>query len=52
VTFVRPNLEASDVPRKLRVAGVNVRLATHWMRVSPSIYNDMRDIERLLDALS
>ncbi len=52
VTFVRPNLEASDIPRKLRAAGVNVRVATHWMRVSPSIYNDMRDIERLLDALS
>jgi selenocysteine lyase/cysteine desulfurase len=52
VTFAKPNLAGTDVPRKLQNARVNVRLSTHWMRVSPSVYNDMRDIERLLDALS
>lgn len=29
-----------------------VRLASNWMRVSPSVYNDMSDIERLLEALA
>ena len=52
VTFAKPNLAGTDIPRKLQNARVNVRLSTHWMRVSPSVYNDMRDIERLLDALS
>ena len=52
VTFVKPNLAATDIPRKLRDGNVNVRLSTHWMRVSPSVYNDMRDIERLLEVLS
>ena len=52
VTFVKPNLAATDIPRKLRDGNVNVRLSTHWMRVSPSVYNDLRDIERLLEALS
>ncbi|MBI3568039.1 MAG: aminotransferase class V-fold PLP-dependent enzyme [Gemmatimonadetes bacterium] len=52
VTFARTNVGASDVPNKLAAAKVNVRVATHWLRVSPSVYNDMRDIERLLEALS
>jgi selenocysteine lyase/cysteine desulfurase len=52
VTFARPNLAATDIPKKLQAAGVNVRMAAHWMRVSPSIYNDMRDVERFLDVLS
>lgn len=33
-------------------ARVNVRVAKHWLRVSPSVYNDMSDIDRLLEALS
>ena len=51
VTFAKTNLAASDIPRKLRDGRVNVRLSTHWMRVSPAVYNDMRDIERFLDVL-
>ena len=31
---------------------MNVRLDTHWMRLSPSVYNDMADVERFLDAIS
>jgi selenocysteine lyase/cysteine desulfurase len=42
----------SDVPRKLAAARVQVRLASNWMRISPSVYNDMSDIERLREALS
>jgi selenocysteine lyase/cysteine desulfurase len=52
VTFAKLDLAGTDIPRKLQDARVNVRLSTHWMRVSPSVYNDMQDIERFLDALS
>jgi selenocysteine lyase/cysteine desulfurase len=52
VTFARPNLAQTEIPRKLQAARVNVRLSTHWMRLSPSVYNDMRDIERFLEVLA
>jgi len=52
VTFARQGLLESDIPKRLAAAGVQVRLASHWMRISPSVYNDMSDIERLLEALS
>lgn len=45
-----------DAAKKLRprldAAGINVQLYQHHMRVSPSFYNDMGDIERLLEALA
>jgi len=52
VTFAKAHLAETDIPRKLQNARVNVRLSTHWMRVSPSVYNDMQDIERFLAVLS
>lgn len=52
ITFARRGLAASDTPRKLARARVDVRISDHWMRVSPSIYNDMDDIDRLLEALA
>ena len=52
VTFARTGLLESDIPRRLAAAQVQVRLASNWMRVSPSVYNDMSDIERLLEALA
>jgi selenocysteine lyase/cysteine desulfurase len=52
ITFARKGLGASDLPAKLSRARVDVRVADHWMRVSPSIYNDMDDVERLLKALA
>ena len=52
VTFAMPNLAETNIPRKLQAARVNVRLSTHWMRLSPSVYNDMRDIERFLEVLA
>ena len=52
VTFVKPNLGHTEIPRRLQAAKVNVRLDTHRMRLSPSIYNDMKDVERFLDAIS
>jgi selenocysteine lyase/cysteine desulfurase len=52
VTFARQNIGQTDIPRKLEVSRVNVRLSTHWMRLSPSVYNDMRDVERFLEVIS
>ncbi|HKD80851.1 MAG TPA: aminotransferase class V-fold PLP-dependent enzyme [Candidatus Angelobacter sp.] len=43
----RPN-----VVDRLKKANVNVRVADDFLRVSPSVFNDMGDIERLLEALS
>jgi selenocysteine lyase/cysteine desulfurase len=44
--------DTGEISRKLQAARVNVRVADHWVRIAPSIYNDMPDIERLLDALA
>ena len=52
ITFARKGLGASEVPKKLDRARVSVRIADNWMRVSPSIYNDLDDVDRLLEALS
>jgi len=52
ITFARKGLGASDIPAKLNRARVSVRVADSWMRVSPSIYNDMDDVDRLLEALN
>jgi selenocysteine lyase/cysteine desulfurase len=50
VTFAHK--DAAGIQRKLQAARVNVRVADYWMRIAPSVYNDMNDVERLLDALS
>ena len=52
VTFARRDLATSAIPQRLSAARIGVRVAPHWMRLSPSVYNDMRDIDRLLDTLS
>jgi selenocysteine lyase/cysteine desulfurase len=46
--FIRPNSGVSLATGKVRKA-----LALRdWMRLSPSIYNDMRDIDRFLEVVS
>ena len=50
VTFA--HRDAETIGRKLQAARVNVRVAPYWMRIAPSVYNDMQDVERLLDALA
>jgi selenocysteine lyase/cysteine desulfurase len=52
VTFARKGIVESDLPRRLTAAKVNVRLGRDWLRVSPSVYNDMADVERFLAAIS
>jgi len=50
VTFAIKDTAA--VTRKLNAARVNVRVADYWVRIAPSVYNDMHDVERLLEALA
>ena len=52
VSFAKAGLASSDLPKRLIAAKVNVRLGRDWMRLSPSVYNDMADIERFLEALA
>jgi selenocysteine lyase/cysteine desulfurase len=51
VTFARRGLTESDLPRRLAAARVNVRLGRDWMRLSPSVYNEMKDIDRFLGVI-
>jgi selenocysteine lyase/cysteine desulfurase len=50
VTFA--HRDAERIRRKLEAARVNVRVADYWIRIAPSVYNDMADVDRLLDALA
>jgi len=50
VTFVVEDPQA--VVARLRHAKIEVKVEQHYMRISPSIYNDQQDIDRLLNALS
>ena len=40
------------VSRKLQAAKVNARVSAYWIRLSPSVYNDLHDVDRLLEALA
>jgi selenocysteine lyase/cysteine desulfurase len=51
ITFAKQNVSKSGLPGRLQAANVNVRFSRHWMRLSPSVYNDMQDVERFLGAL-
>jgi selenocysteine lyase/cysteine desulfurase len=44
--------DRAKVVDRLKKANVNVRVAEDFLRVSPSVFNDMGDIEKLLEALS
>ena len=50
VTFAHKDTTA--ISRKLDAARVSIRVAPYWVRIAPSVYNDMHDVERLLEALS
>ena len=50
VTFAHKDRET--VSRKLARAGVTVTVAPYYLRIAPSIYNDMQDVDRLLEAFS
>jgi selenocysteine lyase/cysteine desulfurase len=50
ITFATPR--GAEIAPRLREARINTRVASNFIRVSPSVFNDMQDIERLLEALS
>jgi len=50
VTFA--HRDTRRIAGQLQSARVNVRVAPTWVRIAPSVYNDMADVERLLEALS
>jgi selenocysteine lyase/cysteine desulfurase len=44
--------DTAPTRERLTRANINARVGDHFIRLSPSIFNDMADIERLLEALS
>jgi selenocysteine lyase/cysteine desulfurase len=50
ISFAIKNYEA--IAGRLEKASVNARVAQRFIRISPSVFNDMKDIDRLLEALS
>jgi selenocysteine lyase/cysteine desulfurase len=50
ITFATP--DGASVAARLRNARINARVAPNFIRLSPSVFNDGNDIDRLLEALS
>jgi selenocysteine lyase/cysteine desulfurase len=50
VAFAKKDLR--DLPERLRRAGIDIAVYEHRVRISPSVYNDQGDIDKLLEALS
>jgi selenocysteine lyase/cysteine desulfurase len=44
--------EPGETLEKTKKAGVTVKVVQHQMRISPSVYNDQKDIDRVLNALA
>lgn len=44
--------DAKPIQERMKKARINVRLGRSFIRLSPSVFNDMADIERFLEALS
>jgi selenocysteine lyase/cysteine desulfurase len=49
-TFAKKNVGA--LAPKLKRANIDIALYDHRIRISPSVYNDQSDIDKLLDTLS
>jgi selenocysteine lyase/cysteine desulfurase len=50
VTFVVKNPDVTIA--KLKKANVTAKVVEHQLRISPSVFNDQQDIDKLLNALS
>jgi selenocysteine lyase/cysteine desulfurase len=50
VTFTHQDAEA--IKKRLEVARIGVTVTPYYMRIAPSIYNDLHDVDRLLEALA
>jgi selenocysteine lyase/cysteine desulfurase len=51
VSFRKAGLEAPDIVRKLRAAGVAAAPRAGWVRTSPHFYISPEDIDRMLELL-
>ena len=51
VSFRRPGMDASQVVRDLRAAGIMAAPRSGWVRTSPHFYISPQEIERMLEAL-
>jgi cysteine desulfurase/selenocysteine lyase len=51
LSFFSARVEAGQVERSLRAAGIDVAVRDGRLRVSPSYFNDRQDIDRLLESL-
>ena len=49
VTFA--HRDTTRAAERWQAAKVSVRVAPTWVRIAPSVYNEMADVDRLLDAL-
>jgi cysteine desulfurase/selenocysteine lyase len=49
VSFRKPGLEAADIVRKLRAAGIVVAPRLGWVRASPHFYISPEDIDRAVE---
>jgi selenocysteine lyase/cysteine desulfurase len=50
VTFAHKDPEA--INKRLQAARIAVQVSPYYMRIAPSIYNDLHDVDRLLEALA
>jgi selenocysteine lyase/cysteine desulfurase len=44
--------EPQPIRERLRQRNINVRVGPNFLRVSPSVFNDMKDIDKLLESLA
>ena len=51
VSFRHPKIEATEVVRQLRAAGITAAPRAGWVRTSPHFYISPADIDRFLEAL-
>jgi selenocysteine lyase/cysteine desulfurase len=44
--------DGAGVQERLARSGIDARVADHYVRFSPSVYNDLADVDLVLEALS
>ncbi|MBT6210614.1 MAG: hypothetical protein HOI35_11415 [Woeseia sp.] len=55
VTIAQANThhgDISEIRERLAAAKIVISVAKHHLHISPSVFNDLDDIERLVDVLS
>jgi selenocysteine lyase/cysteine desulfurase len=52
ITFAKTGVAETDLPKRLKAMKINIRFSRDWIRLSPSVYNDVSDVDRFLEALA